>query len=177
MTNEEVIRIAQGLITDFKCDSEMMVDFCNTVIKKFEQQTSDDCVSRNTLKRAVSELTYWHPTADGRLEVGGAFNNTVYKVEDVWRLTRELPSVTPQQTRWIPVTERLPEAYEFVNCTCHSLIDDREDWVIETVYIPRPSDSPYSDWGNIPMLNSGDCKVVAWMHRDIPEPYKAESEE
>lgn len=88
---------------------------------------------------------------------------------------KELPSVTPQP-KWIPVTERLPNAYEFVNCTCHSLIDDREDWVIETVYIPQPSYSPYSDWGNIPMLNSGDCKVVAWMHRDIPEPYKAESE-
>lgn len=78
---------------------------------------------------------------------------------------------------WIPCSERLPEAFEFVNCTCHSLIDDREDWVIETVYIPQPSDSPYSDWGNIPMLNSGDCKVVAWMHRDIPEPYRTESEE
>lgn len=82
-----------------------------------------------------------------------------------------------EQTRWIPVSERLPKVYEFVNCTCHSLIDDREDWVIETVYIPQPSDSPYSDWGNIPMLNSGNCKVIAWMHRDIPEPYKAESEE
>ena len=82
-----------------------------------------------------------------------------------------------EQTMWIPVSERLPNAYEFVNCTCHSLIDDREDWVIETVYIPQPSDSPYSDWGNIPMLNSGDCKVVAWMHRDIPEPYIAESED
>lgn len=79
--------------------------------------------------------------------------------------------------RWIPVSERPPKAFEFVDCTCHSLIDDREDWVIETVYLPQPSDSPYSDWGNIPMLNSGDCKVVAWMHRDIPEPYKAESED
>lgn len=82
-----------------------------------------------------------------------------------------------ERASWIPVGERLPKAFEFVNCTCHSLIDDREDWVIETIYIPQPSDSPYSDWGNIPMLNSGDCKVVAWMHRDIPEPYKAESEE
>lgn len=82
-----------------------------------------------------------------------------------------------EQTEWIPVSERLPEAYEFVNCTCHSLIDDREDWVIETVYVPQPSDSPYSDWGNIPMLNRGDCEVVAWMYRDIPEPYKAESED
>lgn len=81
-----------------------------------------------------------------------------------------------EQTRWIPVSERLPKAFEFVNCTCHSLIDDREDWVIETVYVPQLSGSPYSDWGNIPMLNIGDCEVVAWMHRDIPEPYKAESE-
>lgn len=82
----------------------------------------------------------------------------------------------PKTGEWIPVSERLPKSFEFVNCTCHSLIDDREDWVIETVYLPQPSVSPYSDWGNIPMLNSGDCEVVAWMHRDIPEPYNAESE-
>ena len=82
-----------------------------------------------------------------------------------------------EQARWIPVSERLPETFSYVNCTCHSLIDDREDWVVETVYIPQLPDSPYSDWGNIPMLNCGDCEVVAWMHRDIPKPYKAESEE
>ena len=81
-----------------------------------------------------------------------------------------------QEPKWIPVSERLPMPFEFVNCTCHSLIDDRKDWVIETGYIPQPPDSPYSDWGNIPMLNSGDCEVVAWMHRNIPKPYKAESE-
>lgn len=78
--------------------------------------------------------------------------------------------------KWIPVSEELPEEFEFVNVTCHSLIDDRDDWVVETVYIPQSSDSPYSDWGNIPMLNWGECEVVAWMHRDIPEPYKAEKE-
>lgn len=77
---------------------------------------------------------------------------------------------------WIPVSERLPEKFRFVNCTCHSLIDDREDWVVETVYVPQPSISPYSDWGNIPMLNNKKCEVIAWMYREIPEPYKAESE-
>lgn len=87
-----------------------------------------------------------------------------------------LLDLLPTEPKWIPVSERLPKAYEFVDCTCHSLIDNREDWVIESVYIPQLSDSPYSDWGNIPMLNSGDCKVVAWMHRDIPESYKTESE-
>jgi len=81
-----------------------------------------------------------------------------------------------EKKRWVPVSERLPRKFEFVDCTCHSLIDDREDWVVETVYIPQPPNSPYSDWGNIPMLNSCECEVIAWMHRDIPEPYKAESE-
>ena len=82
-----------------------------------------------------------------------------------------------EKTGWIPVSEKLPEAFRFVNCTCHSLIDDREDWVIETFYMPQPLNSPYSDWGNIPMLNNCECEVIAWMYRDIPKPYKAESEE
>lgn len=79
--------------------------------------------------------------------------------------------------KWIPVKERLPEPFSYVNCTCHSLVDDREDWVVETCYLPQPPDSPYSDWGNIPMLNWRECEVIAWMYRDIPEPYKAESED
>lgn len=45
MTREEAIRIAQGLITDFKCESETMVEFCNVVIKALEQEptTKNDC--------------------------------------------------------------------------------------------------------------------------------------
>lgn len=82
-----------------------------------------------------------------------------------------------QEPRWIPISERLPMVYESVNCTCHSLIDGREDWVVETCYLPQPPNSPYSDWGNIPMLNHCECEVIAWMHRDIPKPYKGESEE
>lgn len=82
-----------------------------------------------------------------------------------------------QESRWIPCSERLPKACRFVNCTCHSLIDNREDWVVETFYMPQPSGSPYSDWGNIPMLNNGKCEVIAWMYRNIPEPYKEESED
>lgn len=42
MTNEESIRIAQGLITDFKCESETMVDFCNTVMEALEHTSALD---------------------------------------------------------------------------------------------------------------------------------------
>ena len=37
ITREEAIRIAQGLITNFKCESETMVEFCNVVIEALEQ--------------------------------------------------------------------------------------------------------------------------------------------
>ena len=120
-----------------------------------------DLVEREAVLDAVSE---------GCQELRGVYG----RCEE---LINELPSVTQKSGKWIPVSERLPEAFRFVNCTCHSLIDDRKDWVVETCYIPQLPDSPYSDWGNIPMLNMGDCEVVAWMYRDIPKPYKVEPQE
>lgn len=133
-------------------------------LKDNKQEPCEDAVSR---QRVIEELRY--------MDNNGCITRSVnHVIDDI----RSIPSVKPleNQPQWIPVSEKLPKAFEFVNCTCHSLIDDREDWVIETIYVPQPSDSPYSDWGNIPMLNSGDCKVVAWVHRGIPEPYKAENE-
>jgi len=103
--------------------------------------------------------------------------NEKYRAE--WLDISNLPSVTPQEPRWTSVSEKLPEPFTYVNATCRSLIDDREDWVIETLYLPIPKEANkygYSDWGNIPMLNRGDAEVIAWVERIIPEPYKARSE-
>lgn len=120
-----------------------------------------DLISR----QAVENITWEEPSYSDPLNV----------LTEVREKVRALPSVE-SKGEWILVSERLPEKFRFVNCTCHSLIDDREDWVVETVYVPQPSISPYSDWGNIPMLNDKKCEVIAWMYREIPEPYKAESE-
>ena len=82
--------------------------------------------------------------------------------------------------KWIPVSEKLPNPYMFVNATCRSLVDDRDDWVVETIYLPIPKEhNPrhYSDWGNIPMLNWGEAEVIAWMERIIPKPYKMVEEQ
>lgn len=109
---------------------------------------------------------------------GDSLNGYNLDFKDEKLIKIELPNVKECKVgKWIPVSERLPKPFEYVNCTCHSLVDDRDDWVIETCYVPLPQNSPYSDWGNIPMLNDGKCEVIAWMHRDIPEPYQAESEE
>ena len=58
MTREEAKRIAQGLITDFKCESETMVEFCNVVIKALEQEC-DDCISRSEAIRIASGYCHW----------------------------------------------------------------------------------------------------------------------
>lgn len=55
MTNEEAIIIAQGLIKDFKCKSETMVDFCNTIIKALKQESCDDCISRQAVFDKMKE--------------------------------------------------------------------------------------------------------------------------
>lgn len=101
-------------------------------------------------------------------------------VADLCRDTANLLEELEQEPRWIPVSEKLPKPFMYVNATCRSLIDDREDWVIETLYLPIPKEANeygYSDWGNIPMLNCGDAEVIAWVERIIPQPYNAESEE
>lgn len=92
---------------------------------------------------------------------------------------RDAIKALEQEPRWIPVSEKLPEPFTFVNATCRSLVDDRENWVVETIYLPIPkevNEHGYSDWGNIPMLNWGEAEVIAWVERVIPQPYKAESE-
>ena len=99
-----------------------------------ELEPCEDCISRNTLKRVLSALTYWHPTTDGRLEVGGAFDNTVYKVEDVWRLTRVLPSVTPKPKtgHWIADVDRWGDIVTTVNgyrCSeCNAFNTDKDNY-------------------------------------------------
>lgn len=123
----------------------------------------NDCISRQAAIDAAREI----------IERDTSGNNDVVNAMIAWSVyIKGLPPVTPQ-SRWIPVSEKLPESFRFVNCTCHSLIDNRENWVIETIYVPQPVGSRYSDWGNIMMLNDGECEVIAWMYRDIPEPYKA----
>lgn len=129
-------------------------------IEKWGEQNAEPCEDAISRQAALKCFTWSNDKADA------------------WNGIKNLPPVTPQKMgRWIPVSERLPEAFSYVTCTCHSLIDDREDWVIETAYIPQRPNSPYSDWGNIPMLNWHECEVIAWMYRDIPEPYTAESVE
>lgn len=55
MKTEEAKRIAMGLRTDFKCESDIMVDFCNTIIKALEQVPCEDAISKKAVLALAKE--------------------------------------------------------------------------------------------------------------------------
>ena len=69
---------------------------------------------------------------------------------------------------WIPVSERLPKRYEYVYVTCHSLCDERPNWVADTIYVDT--------WG-IPIVDLGNAEVIAWKKKILPEPYHPKGDE
>lgn len=92
-------------------------------------------------------------------------NTYGYKVAD--EIIGLLPSVTPQEPRWIPVTERLPKEKTAVLLSC----DD--------MYLARLN--PCIGWRNGNHWHTFSAKgsylvkyPIAWM--PLTEPYKAESE-
>lgn len=94
MTDKKVIKLAQELITDFKCESDTMVDFCNTVIKKFEQEPCEDCIKREPIQKAIKDMLGW-------INSGNRGNADYFIVDQIEEIIAELdidnlPSAIPQ---------------------------------------------------------------------------------
>lgn len=118
---------------------------------KTELEPSEDCISREAVKEMLTEE--WTKYMPMELDINLSF---------VMEKINELPSITPQQTRWIPVSERLPELGERVLCQCQANIYEVLKLTVDGWY-----------------YNPNHCYmesfVIAWM--PLPQPYKAESEE
>ena len=135
MKREEAIRIAMGLRTDFKCESDTMVDFCNTIIKALEQEPCDDAIS----KQAVLEQTYsW---------CRDEFLRTTNPFDYLRKRINSLPPVTSTSSKMEQV-----EQEPFINKPCVSNgvcehdknnvldkiraeIDRQEKWLLQAGYI------------------------------------------
>lgn len=79
---------------------------------------------------------------------------------------KEMPAADVVPVEWVPVKERLPEPCFPVWAACKAA-DGRENWVIETSYIPNPQSK--SQWGPVPILETGRATVYAWAERHPPE--------
>lgn len=141
-----------------------------------------DAVSREAVNELVSSQKLDTFSDEGRKWAN-------IKIDVILRGLKELPPVTPQEQKWIPVSEKLPEIPKIYE-ECYSedvLVTIRQrDYPsfpkVRVAYYNRyaiSSDGVYLDtegWvcqPNGPEFPCGD--ITAWM--PLPEPYKAEGSE
>ena len=139
-------------------------------LKALEQQPCEDCISREAVMKCFKK---WQPYMATRLW-------------DYEQELKDLPSVTPQQTRWIPIktrpmTEeekehfseyadsRCDDAYTMLDCP---LPDDGQEVIVSSngyvgtdIFCRDSTDGCYFEGYDID-------DVDAWM--PLPEPYKEE---
>ena len=128
-------------------------------------RTSGDCISRtqaiDTIKKRLFE------TAFNNVGIKQNIDETLVDVAEnrLENWFNELPSIQPVQ-RWIPVTERLPEPWDFV------LVTDRRKDVRVCQMHYNSSDGWYDECDN--WMHSS-TSVIAWM--PFPEPYQEGEQE
>lgn len=116
----------------------------------------DDCISREDATNKVAEI----------LE-----RVFVENIDIAEKAMGSLPSVKPTRTKgeWIPTSERLPKAGEYIG-------DVDKYYLVQNEYgdmlVARYTHSEY--WEQIYQLQPIGDEIVAWM--PLPEPYTAESE-
>ena len=156
MTIEEAIEILDCYDMDYVYSKEYSHKFNearNMVIKAVEQKPCDDVVSRQAVLDIVCGVYE---------KVGFGWGESNF-----YKAIQELPSVRPQEPKWIPVSERLPEKDRKYNAF---LVTDSEgNLSISKFYLPLSNsdiDRPY--W-------SGMIDVIAWM--PLPKPYEPQESE
>lgn len=180
MTKEEVISTLKVWVERDKAmeyaDREENIEIYKMAIKALEQQSSEDCISRAYIESIVEELE------------NICINGDEYMLSLLSDI-KNAPSVTPQQTSWIPIKtrpmteEEKEHFFEYADRRCDDtytildcpLPDDGQE-VILSVNGYVSTDIFCRDSADGCYFESYDIDDVdAWM--PLPEPYKTESEE
>lgn len=131
------------------------------------QEPCEDVISRAEVKKIVKEM--YLEVASMELDaktISDCISCTSSKCREVLeRKLQALSSVTPQEPRWIPVTERLPEESDDYLIT--NIAGD-----VEMAYFAHPKDYAISkgEWREIWYEDD----VIAWM--PLPKSYKKSEE-
>lgn len=121
-----------------------------------EIEPSEDCIRREKTLNKINELLAEYIPL---MPIGWTLPLNIAKT------INELPSVTPQQTSWIPCSERLPKTRGvYLVTTKWESSFSSEVYTEIDIAVYRDK---LKEWSN--------PDVIAWM--PLPEPYKAESEE
>ena len=135
-----------------------------------EKDLGVDCIDRaqaqTEIEMNASRYTLAHERgAKGEVE----WSDNLIAIDDALDIIRKLPSVTPQEPRWIPVSEKLPEEYNTVIASTD----------IGVVYPEARYSKEYGwEWAyesGMDYWEETESNVLAWM--PLPKPFKTESKE
>jgi hypothetical protein len=142
MTREQAIHYLERIKQEYDCSYEE--DALEMAIQALEQEPCEDAVSRKALISHIeNQSREWGEDYDAQQILGD--------IED-------MPSVKPQELKWIPVSERLPEKGKQVLC-CN------KSGSVFTSAITYINSNGMVAFGQ-------HYEVIAWM--PLPEPYKGE---
>lgn len=160
MTNEEVKVVLKSLADNPLLSAEHITKALYKAIELVESQPCEDCISRaEALKAIEKEKQGWE----------GAER---YAIDECHTRIAELPPVTPQQTRWIPVSEKPTEGkYLITGAYGKNRYVDIATFDGEDATDTYAWDS-YSDEYKV---NRREHKVIAYM--PLPKPYEESEDE
>lgn len=137
-----------GLIAICVLPTEKEFEHLEWLLKNhYKKEPCEDAVNRQAVLNTLDNM-------DKALNEDRTVENYKELLKECYEV---LPSVTPQPTRWIPVSERLPELGERVLCQCRANIYE---------VLKLTVDGWYYDQDHCYM----ESFVVAWM--PLPEPYE-----
>ena len=154
MTNEEAILwLNEELRTwENECQSKHPIkEALYAACKALEQKPCEDAVSRTEVLNLVR------------------FNS--FHVKSQIKAIENMPSVIPQKSKWIPVSERLPNRKEYIANNGLFIVSDGNRTYAE--YFDIYDSMKYFGEPTMSGFRVDRC-VVAWM--PLPEPYKEDKE-
>lgn len=147
MTNEEAIKILDTG-KNFAYD-EKYVEAFDMAIAALKAQPCEDAISREEMRKVINECE--------------KYNSPVW----VWReALAALPPVQPE-SRWIPVSEGVPEeGEEVIVTTRYRFFDQDKDEHDIKMLIYTGKD----ELGHTFLTHSGSCErnIIAWMPKPVP---------
>lgn len=136
-------------------------------LKALEQKPCEDAISRQALLKLMGEEPFNWTDSDEELQAVEDYRNFRNMVE-------QLPSVNPQDQKWIPVSERLPKiatVYRVTRCYPNNVMNPY--YLVDACFFDGSN-----TWYNDNRINHERAyvdNVIAW--QENPEPFEPQESE